>query len=118
MDWPGEGDGVIDDREQRVIRNETVFRQVNERIEDVSTRLPAPDLIEFLCECGEESCLERIELTRSEYEGVRRVSDHFAIKPGHAHSDFERVVDSLDRYDVIEKLGESEELAKRTDPRS
>lgn len=118
MKWPGDGDGVIDDREQRVIKNETLFRQVNERIEDVSATVPASDPLEFLCECGEESCLERIELTRGEYEAVRRVSDHFAIKPGHAHEDFERVVETSDRYDVIEKTGASDRVARQTDPRS
>ena len=118
MKWPGDRDGFIDDRERRVIKNEALFRQVNERIEDVSAGLPASDLVEFLCECGEEACLERVELTRGEYEQVRGVSDHFAIKPGHAHYDFERVVESTDRYDVIEKMGESEAVAKRTDPRS
>jgi hypothetical protein len=118
MEWPGEGDGRIDERERRVIKNEALFREVNERIEDVSDLVPEGSLLEFLCECGEESCLERIELTHAEYEAVRSVPTQFAIKPGHEHSDFERSVQSFDRYDVIEKLGESEVVARRTDPRS
>ncbi len=118
MRWPGDGDGQIDARERRVVKNEALFRQVNERIEDVSATVPASDLLEFLCECGEESCLERIELTRGEYEGVREVADRFAIKPGHAHIDFERVAETFDRYEVIEKTGESERVARQTDPRS
>lgn len=117
MSWPGDDDGVIDDREKRVIRNETLFREVNERIEDVSRDVPDSDLVEFLCECGEEACMQRIELTRDEYERVRGVSDHFAVKPDHEHPDFERVVEQGERYSVIEKVGESDDLAKRTDPR-
>jgi hypothetical protein len=118
MEWPGDGDGFVDDRERRVVKNETLFRLVNERIEDVSSLVPDSDLLEFLCECGEQSCLERIELTRAEYEGVRRAPDRFAIKPGHAHHDFERVLEGHERYDVIEKTGSSDAVARRTDPRS
>jgi len=117
MEWPGDGDGRIDDRERRVIKNEALFRQVNERIEEVSELVPEGDRLEFLCECGEQSCLERIELTRGEYEAVRSVPTHFAIRPGHAHDDFERVVDRGERYDVIEKQAESAPVARRTDPR-
>lgn len=117
MTWPGEHDKVIDERERRVIRNEMLFREVNERIEDVS-EVRRSDLIEFLCECGEETCLEQVELTREEYEEVRSVSDHFAMKPGHEHPDFERVIDRRDRYVVIDKVGLAEEMADRTDPRT
>ena len=118
MDWPGDGDGYVDDRERRVVKNETLFRQVNERIDDVSVLVPETEPLEFLCECGEESCLERIELARAEYEEVRAVPDHFAIKPGHAHEDFERVVKAGKRYEVVEKTGASDAVARRTDPRS
>jgi hypothetical protein len=118
MTWPGENDGIIDERERRVIRNEALFREVNERIEDVSEAVSRSDFITFICECGEEACLERIELTREEYEHVRSVSDHFAMKPGHEHSDFERVIDRRDRYVVVDKVGPAERVADRTDPRA
>jgi hypothetical protein len=71
MSWPGGDDEHIDDRERRVIRNEALFREVNERIEDVSEDVSRADFIEFLCECGEEACIERIELSREEYEDIR-----------------------------------------------
>jgi len=117
MSWPGENDGVIDPGERRVIRNEALFRKVNERIEDVSEDVPRSEFIEFLCECGEETCVEQIQLTREEYEQIRSVSDHFAIKPGHEHPDFERVLNNEERYAVIDKVGQAEDVAKRTDPR-
>jgi hypothetical protein len=117
MDWPGDEDGIIDSRERRVIRNETLFREVNERIEDVSEDVPGSEFIGFLCECGENTCLEQIELTQEEYEQVRSVPDHFAIKPGHEHPDFERVLNQEERYAVIDKVGQAEDVAERTDPR-
>jgi hypothetical protein len=117
MNWPRDDDGVIDPRERGVIRNEALFRQVNERIEDVSEDVPRSEFIGFLCECGEAACVEQIELTREEYEQIRSVPDHFAIKPGHEHPDFERVLNKGERYAVIDKVGQAEDVAERTDPR-
>jgi hypothetical protein len=117
MNWAGDEDGVIDPRERRVIRNETLFREVNERIEDVSEDVPRSEFIGFLCECGETACVEQIELTREEYEQIRSVPDHFAIKPGHEHPDFERVLNKEEGYAVIDKVGQAEDVAERTDPR-
>jgi hypothetical protein len=116
--WPGKSDRHIDDRERRVMRNEALFREVNERIEDVSAEVSGSELIDFVCECGEEACIETIRLSRDEYEEVRTVSDHFAIKPGHEHPDFERVIDRRDRYLIIDKVGQAEDIADRTDPRT
>lgn len=117
MNWPRDEDGVIDPRERRVIRNEALFRDVNERIEEVSEDVPRSEFIEFLCECGETACVERIELRQGEYEQIRSVPDHFAVKPGHEHPDFERVLNKEERYAVIDKVGPAEDIAKRTDPR-
>lgn len=100
------------------MHNETLFREVNERIQDISAEVSGRDFVEFLCECGEEACLERIELTRKEYEEVRSVPDHFAMKPGHEHPDFERVIRHGRRCVIIEKVGQAAEIAHRTDPRA
>lgn len=116
--WPNENDGRIDHREKGVIRNEALFREVNERIEDVSAEVSRSEFIDFVCECGEEACIEKIQMSREEYEKVRAVSDHFAIKPGHEHPDFERIIDLRDRYVIIDKVGQAQDIANRTDPRT
>jgi hypothetical protein len=41
-------DEHVDDRERQVLRNEALFREVNERIEDVSEDVSRADFIEFL----------------------------------------------------------------------
>jgi hypothetical protein len=115
---PDSSDGRIDDRERRVIRNEALFREVNERIEQISADASGSKFGEFVCECGEDTCLELIRLTLPEYEEVRSVSDHFAMKPGHEHPDFERIIDRRDRYVIIDKVGQAEDIADRTDPRT
>jgi len=109
---------AMEPREQRVIRNETLFRDVNERISDVSLQLAVDARLELICECGEPGCQAPISLTRIEYEKVRSEATHFAIVPGHEHPQFERLVEQEAGFAVVEKFGEAEDDAEQTDPRS
>jgi hypothetical protein len=102
-----------------VAKNEALFREVNERIEDVNAKLEAGGLSDFLCECGDDDCTKPISLTLAEYEEVRTDPTHFAIAHGHDVIDVERVVRTTERYEVVEKFsGQAERIAIETDPRS
>lgn len=103
-------------REDRLARNETLFREVNERIEEV--RSPEEDKIEFLCECGVEECRDTISLTVTEYEQVRADSTTFAVVPGHSIDDIEGVVVETERFHVVRKHPSEQDIAHSTDPRS
>jgi hypothetical protein len=94
-------------------RRQSVFRLVNERIEEVL----ASDDGEILCECYREDCADVIPLTREEYEEVRRFSTRFLVKPGHVLSETERAVETNERYVVVEKSGEGGKNAVELDPR-
>jgi hypothetical protein len=105
-------------REERLAKNEALFRGVNERVRDVKADAAQPDeLIGFVCECGRETCLEEVELTLAEYEAVRSVSSQFAVKPGHELAEVERVITENDRYLVVEKHEEEALAAREADPR-
>ena len=105
----------MDARQERIGRNEALFREVNERISDVSTH----GEIDFLCECGDENCAQQIRLMSDEYQEVRSHPARFAIANGHEAPDVESVVAENERFAVVEKLaGEPHALAERTDPRS
>ena len=63
------------EREKRLARNETLFREVNERVAEI-----APDFLEsvtrdeavqFVCECWRSERTEPISLTLVEYEAIR-----------------------------------------------
>ena len=100
-------------------KNEALFRQVNERIEEVNSKLASDGLSDFLCECGDDDCTTPISLTLAEYEEVRSVPNYFAIAPGHESIDVEDIIRSGDRYAVVEKhAGEAARIAVETDPRS
>jgi hypothetical protein len=89
-------------------RNESFFREVNERIEDVSESLPAREpTMEFLCECDDLQCHEMLSVTRAEYEGVRAEPTHFLVRADHVDPAIEHVVQTTDRFVVVEKEGEA-----------
>jgi|Tabmets5t2r1_1033131.scaffolds.fasta_scaffold06117_3 hypothetical protein len=108
---------------ERLARNQTLFREVNERIEylaDVNERigyLPESATSEFVCECSNPECIETIELNFEAYERIRSNPTWFLLKPDHDISQIERVVSRDDGYAVVEKLI-LEEYLQETDPRS
>ena len=108
----------MDTRQQRVAKNEALFRQVNERIEEINQKLGEGSFSDFLCECGDDDCTAPISMTIAEYEEVRSEPTHFAIANGHEVIDVERVIDKNERFSVVEKFaGEAERIAVETDPR-
>jgi len=103
-------------RDERVAKNETLWREVNERIRDV-TKYEGE--IEFLCECGDPTCAEPITMTVAEYEDVRADATHFLVVPGHVIPDVERVVVEHDRFTIVAKReGEPAAIAIENDPRA
>jgi hypothetical protein len=99
-------------------RNEALFREVNERIEDVSTALvPDDERMAFLCECDDTDCVEKVSATPAEYEAVRAVATHFVVLPGHEDPAVEHVVQQTDRFLIVEKEGEAAHEAEESDPR-
>jgi hypothetical protein len=105
-------------REERVARNETLFREVNERIKQVNAALAAVEETDFLCECGDQACTEPIALTLAVYEAVRQDATHFAVVPGHVFPEIEIVLLENDRYSVVAKVDpDAAEVAEERDPR-
>lgn len=105
-----------DQSKARKARNETLFRQVNESIEDAARRFHSTEG-DFLCECSIPDCTERIALPFSQYENIRDVSTHFLVVEGHEDLEIERVVARKDNHLVIEKIGVGVLVAEETDPR-
>jgi len=103
-------------REERIGKNEALFREVNERIREITTY---DEDAEFLCECGDATCTEAIHMTLGEYEGLRADPTHFAVIAGHELPDVEQVILQNDRFAVVEKgIGDATKVALETDPRS
>jgi hypothetical protein len=109
---------VDDLRRMRAAKNQSLFREVNERVEEIaqSFNLDSQQL-DFICECAHTDCVERLEMSVREYEAIRRVPTHFAVADGHEIPDVENVVERTSRYVVVAKLGVGGELAHKLDPR-
>jgi hypothetical protein len=104
----------------RMARNETLIRQVNERVKDVSDVFAGldPSPVDFVCECGNADCTEPVSLTLGEYERVRSVPTHFFVVPDHVIPGVEAIVREGDGYVIVEKVADEAHVAKETDPRS
>ena len=64
------------------LSTEELFREVNERIVRLSQRFEATEA-EYLCECPDSLCAERLRLTLAEYEAVRSDPCRFLMARGH-----------------------------------
>ena len=104
-------------REERLAANEALFREVNERIAEVSERF-ALEEVSAICECATVDCTQRFDLSRRDYKEVRSASIQFVLVPGHEKPDIERVVERRDRYLIVEKIGEGAEVAEERDSRA
>jgi hypothetical protein len=105
-------------RTERQGRNESLFREVNERIAEVNQTFQVDGRTEFLCECSREECKEPVSISLEEYEQVRQSPTSFIVLPGHEDESVERIVEANDRYMIVEKVGDAAEEAEDLDPRS
>src|SRR5215831_12823140 len=105
------------ERELRVAVTESTFREANESLHrvfaDVAEEAPLAGY-PFVCECGDPACTGVLLIPLEVYEQVRRHPTRFLILPGHTQPGSERLVDQVDGYEVIEKVGAAGEIA-RTD---
>jgi hypothetical protein len=107
------------EREVRIAQTEALFRDVNERIAESAERFDARDA-EFVCECADPACAERVPVTLEQYEEVRSDGTHFLLSPGHELPELERVVKRPHRRSVVvEKFNAVvARTARRLNPRA
>ena len=108
-------DSRLDLRRERAARNESAFRQLNERTNDLDDH---GTFNLFVCECEDQGCVEPVPLTTQEYEGIRASSNSFFVIPGHETPLVDEVIDTAERYLVVRKRGAAAEVAEELDPRT
>ena len=89
--------------EERIARTEAVFREVNEAIARTAENLDS-DEAQFVCECADSGCADRITADLDDYERVREHPTHFLLMPGHEKRSVERVVEHTGEYTIVEKV--------------
>jgi hypothetical protein len=105
--------------QDRLARNEAVFRDVNEQIESLNEMGARMRRFPVVCECAAESCAETMFVEHAFYESVRAHSERFIVKSGHVRSEVDDVVDGAGEMLVVaKKPGRPREVADETDART
>jgi ElaB/YqjD/DUF883 family membrane-anchored ribosome-binding protein len=110
----------MDRSAERVGRNDAIFREANERINDTAETEHMTEEIPFLCECAEEVCTQIVQLSHQEYASVRQNATDFLNAPGHevAAGPHGEVIERNHRYVIVRKKGTAAEIAEELDPRT
>ena len=90
-------------RENRISRNEELFREVNAHIAALEDRISVPgDRLPLICECANTGCSTVIEVEQDSFRAVRENPLRFLVAPGHERED-ETVAERCAGYFVVEK---------------
>ena len=102
----------------QIAKTEAFFRNVNERIAESAERFGSEEA-EFVCECHDQSCVDRVEVPLSDYEAVREKATRFILLPDHENEHVERIVERRPRYRIVEKVNRTiAAMVRRLDPRA
>lgn len=101
------------------VANEIHSRENNEWIEEMGDDFGWGDPVaQFKCECSAPDCESTIQLTRKEYERIRRLGKQFVIHPRHENPEFDIVIEENANWALVHKLpGDPTEIAEDSDPR-
>ncbi len=110
---------MANDRIERIARNESAFRDLNENLEaGVHRGRPASDYAGFVCECGHADCEMIVRLKLADFERVRADSRLFIVVPGHELLEAESVVERNGGFLVVRKCEDAADVVEETDRRS
>jgi hypothetical protein len=109
----------MDDRHERIAKNEAMYRTVNRELEHASEEAGGEpvDRIDVLCECGIDNCEATLDLTIAEYDETHTQPDRFVVAHGHENGLIEQVVTRTERYLVVDKFGDAERVAEAEERR-
>ena len=94
--------------EARLARTEVMFRAINERIRELAGRFEqtATESLALVCECSDETCVERLHLTVQQYDDLRAIPARFVVVPGHEATPLvERVIYRSEQFVIVRKVG-------------
>jgi hypothetical protein len=102
---------------EEAARNEAVFRDANELLDERRRALEIDDSVPYLCECEDPGCTQTVVLSPDEYERARSDARTFLVAPGH-ETDGARTVERNERYWIVLKQGVAGDVAAELDPRA
>lgn len=103
-------------RDQALVQNEIVFRQVNERLAARGSG-SIPHELDLICECSDRDCLQLLTIEVAEYEWLRQNPRRFVVLAGHEAPAVEDVVERHARFVVVEKHAATHDQVEAADLR-
>ena len=88
-------------RENRVIHNEALFREVNLRIAELEDSMFGGEPLPLICECANTGCTTVIQVDPGAFRAARENPRLFLVTPGHVGD--ETVVGRGSGYFIVEK---------------
>ena len=91
-------------RNERREENQRQFQRLNQRLHDVvEKKVPDATTVPFLCECAEERCMGRVDVSPGQWQAVAERPNYFLIIAGHPRTEGEDIMDTLGPYEIVEK---------------
>jgi hypothetical protein len=87
---------------EQAVRNSLLIREVNQRVVELSDSWSDGEPREFLCECGDEGCIQVIPVTRADYQAAREHPGRYLITSDHGADAGTKVRTRRDRYTIVE----------------
>ena len=94
----------LDVQRERATRNQALFREVNNRINEISSAFDVAEAA-YVCECLDPDCLQKVAVPQQEYRRIRRQPTEFIVVPGHEQLNVEQVVERDTHWVVVRKVG-------------
>jgi hypothetical protein len=88
--------------EKQTVRNSLLFREVNERIREVSIAWLERESQELLCECQDPTCTATIAVVRADFRAVGEQPGRFLLASRHADDAGTRILACRDGYLTVE----------------
>jgi hypothetical protein len=100
--------------QERIARNDDVFRTANEKIRDAATEHGLEGPVPFICECADPGCTRVVRLDLDDYAEVRSNPRWFLTAPQHVEGEQEaaQVVARRDGFLIVEKVGRAGAVAE------
>ena len=101
------------EREVRAAHNESLFRSVNERLEELNEAFASVTrTFTIACECADAKCVTMLEIAPTDYKAVRADPHQFIVLHGHVLPEIEVIARESKDYVVVEKTGLAAEVAE------
>lgn len=94
---------VFRGRNEKARKNIDVFNETASELGEEPVDTTGKAYLQFVCECSDEKCSERIIVTFVDYQKIHKARDMFVVKPDHVVYEIEDVTKRTPDYWIVKK---------------